>query len=98
MQDEAKSLLEKCGRFDLLNRLHQCLGEWDTALKVSSESDRVRLRTTHHLKARYLEQSGDFKGALRHYEAADTHKIHAPRLLADDPVRLKAYVDKMGDL
>jgi len=90
-------LLKNCGRFDLLNKLHQCLGEWDKAVQVAKDHDRVRLRTTQHLRAKYLEKAGDVDGALKLYKEADTHRIHAPRLLADDPIKLKAYVDKAND-
>jgi intraflagellar transport protein 140 len=41
--------LQSCGRYDLLNKLYQASGEWDKAIAVAEEHDRIHLKTTHYL-------------------------------------------------
>lgn len=81
-----------------MNKFYQTTSDWAKAVKVAETNDRVHLRNTYHLYAKYLEQNGKIKEALESYEKADTHRIHAPRLLFDNPVKLKAYIDQSGDL
>ena len=33
--DEAEKLYAGCGRYDLLNELYQCSGQWDKAVQVT---------------------------------------------------------------
>ena len=48
---DAEKLYEACGRYDLLNELYQASGQWEKALKVAQEKDRIHLidhsLTTH---------------------------------------------------
>ena len=55
MPADAERLYRECGRFDLLNRMHQDSGAWDAALALAAETDRAHLRNTHHAYARHLE-------------------------------------------
>ncbi|CAG0897138.1 unnamed protein product [Darwinula stevensoni] len=55
MVDEAKRLLKSCGRYDLLNELHQDSGKWDDALQLAASFDRIHLRSTHYNFAKDLE-------------------------------------------
>jgi intraflagellar transport protein 140 len=59
MLDDAARLYQACGRFDLLNRLHQDSGQWQRALGVAAKHDRMHLRATHFAYARHLERTGD---------------------------------------
>ncbi|KAL0273238.1 UNVERIFIED_CONTAM: hypothetical protein PYX00_005959 [Menopon gallinae] len=97
MLDEAEQLLKSCKRYDLLNKFYQTTCDWDKAVRVAETNDRVHLRNTHHLHAKYLEQNRKIKEALESYEKADTHRIHAPRLLSEDIYKLKTYVDQSSD-
>jgi len=36
-------------RYDLLNELYQCSGQWDKAVQVAEEKDRIHLKATHDL-------------------------------------------------
>jgi len=97
--EEAERLYEECGRYDLLNELLQASGEWERALKVAEEKDRIHLKTTHYSYARQLEAQGSIPEAIRHFELSDTHRVEVPRMLFDgaDTVRLQSYVDKADD-
>uniref|UniRef100_A0A673VBY5 Intraflagellar transport protein 140 homolog n=1 Tax=Suricata suricatta TaxID=37032 RepID=A0A673VBY5_SURSU len=97
MLDEAEQLYRKCGRYDLLNKLHQASGQWQKAVGAAELRDRVHLRTTHYNYARHLEASGDHALALTHYEKSDTHRFEVPRMLSEDPQSLELYVNKMKD-
>ena len=97
--DEAARLYEACGRHDLLNSLHQATGEWDKALAVAKEKDRIHLRSTHYAYARQLESAGSTAEAIRHFEASGTHRVEVPRMLFDmgQMEKLQAYVDGQAD-
>ena len=47
-----------CGRYDLVNRLHQDAGVWSKALEVAESNDRIHLRSTHYNYAKHLESKG----------------------------------------
>nr|CAD7263177.1 unnamed protein product [Timema shepardi] len=98
LMDEAERLYEQCGRYDHLNALYQAAGEWDKAMRVAEEHDRIHLRATCHNYASYLEGKGDTAGAARMYERADTHRSQVPRMLIDDPDALQTYVSKTKDV
>nr|CAD7423412.1 unnamed protein product [Timema monikensis] len=98
LMDEAERLYELCGRYDRLNALYQAAGEWDKAMRVAEEHDRIHLRATCHNYASYLEGKGDTAGAARMYERADTHRSQVPRMLIDDPAALQTYVSKTKDV
>lgn len=57
-QNEAEQLYQACGRFDLLNRLHQDGGVWSRALETAESEDRIHLRSTHYNYAKHLESKG----------------------------------------
>nr|CAD7588439.1 unnamed protein product [Timema genevievae] len=98
LMDEAERLYELCGRYDRLNALYQAAGEWDKAMRVAEEHDRIHLRATCHNYASYLEGKGDTAGAARMYERADTQRSQVPRMLIDDPAALQTYVSKTKDV
>ena len=102
--EDAAALYRSCKRFDLLNRLYQAAGLWERALRIAEKSDRIHLKATHHAFARHLESVGDFKGAARHYEDAETHRKEVPRMLFEqalvDPSRLddlEGYISRTAD-
>ena len=79
--EEAERLYRECGRFDLLNELCQASGQWDRALGIAQNKDRLNLRTTHYRYAQHLERAGEFKLAIKHYELSHTHEEEVPRML-----------------
>ena len=52
----------------------QALGEWDEAVKVAEESDRINLKATHYCLAQHHEALGDHAAAIKHYQLSDTHR------------------------
>ena len=68
MLDEAEQLLAGCGRYDLLNKLYQDSGQWNKALDVCENNDRIHLRNTYYNYAKHLEAMGDLPSAVPMYE------------------------------
>jgi intraflagellar transport protein 140 len=97
--DDAVRLYKECGRFDLLNKLYQAAGQWDRALEIANEKDRIHLRTTHYQYAKHLESLGDTANAIKNYEKSETHRKEVPRLLFDAQYvdDLEGYINKVGD-
>ena len=59
MYEEAEQLLIRCKRFDLLNKLYQDSGQWEKALEVAENADRIHLRSTFYNFAKHLEKKGN---------------------------------------
>ena len=62
MPEEAEQLLVRCKRYDLLNKLYQDSGQWEKALEVAENHDRIHLRSTFYNFAKHLEKKGDISG------------------------------------
>lgn len=92
MYKEAEALYKECGRYDLLNRLHQDRGQWPDALNLAKTKDRVHLRNTYFAYAKHLEALGKIDEATEYYELSETHRFEIPRLLFNEPEKLEAYV------
>lgn len=69
----------------------------DVASNIAENKDRIHLRNTEHAWARSLEQTGNYKEAISHYENANTHRYDVPRMLTDRPQQLQAYMSKTKD-
>jgi intraflagellar transport protein 140 len=50
----------RCGRYDLLNKMYQAMGQWEKAVDVAQKKDRIHLKVTHHQWARELEAAGEY--------------------------------------
>ena len=92
MPEEAERLLQRCKRFDLLNKLYQDSGQWDKALEVAENGDRIHLRSSFYNFAKHLESKNDIPGAIQNYERSGTHRFEVPRLLFEDWNVLETYV------
>ncbi|XP_006874007.1 PREDICTED: intraflagellar transport protein 140 homolog [Chrysochloris asiatica] len=97
MLEDAERLYKKCRRYDLLNKFYQAAGQWQKAVEVAEQHDRVHLRTTYYNYAKYLEASSDCNLALSYYEKSDTHRFEVPRMLAEDLHALELYINRMRD-
>ena len=97
--EDAERLYDKCGRYDLLNKMYQASGQWEKAIDVAQKKDRIHLKATHHLWARHLEASGDMQAAIGCYEKADSHRTEVPRLLQErrQSDALKEYITSSND-
>lgn len=84
----------RCERFDLLNKLYQACGEWDKALEVAEQHDRIHLRTTFYNYAKHLESLGDVPAAMAAYEKSHTHRQEIPRMLYESQqlIELERYI------
>lgn len=93
--EDAEKMYEASGRHDLLNELRQAQGDWDGAITLAEEKDRIHLRSTHYTYARILEAQGKTDAAIEHYEKAGTHRVDVPRMLFDlgRTSKLREYVD-----
>jgi intraflagellar transport protein 140 len=100
LTEDAEQLYLGCGRYDLLNDLYKASGQWEKALGVAQKHDRVHLRTTHYLYGKHLEALGDFRRAIKHYEASGTHRFEVPRMLFDAQriADLETYVNAQQDV
>ncbi|CBY35545.1 unnamed protein product [Oikopleura dioica] len=98
MNKEAEELYIQSKRFDLLNKFYQAVGRWDDALTTAKKSDRLHLRSTHYNFAKKCEWEKEYEQAVGHYEESKTHLFEIPRMLFDEPERLKSYVQKNTDM
>lgn len=90
-------MYESCDRWDLLNKLYQSRGQWEKAISLAEEKDRIHLRHTYHCYAKYLEAKGDTEHAIQMYQRADTHRAQVTRMLLDDYFALESYIQKSKD-
>ncbi|EQC39856.1 hypothetical protein SDRG_02514 [Saprolegnia diclina VS20] len=79
--DDAARLYKESNRFDLLNKLYQAAGFWSKAIEVATKRDRIHLKSTHFAYAKHLEDEGNLKDAMRHFELAGTAAKDIPRML-----------------
>lgn len=86
------------GRYDLLNKLYQDANQWDNALKLVEEKDRINRKNTYNAYGKHLESKEKIEEAIKMYEIANTHRKHVPRLLIQDPSALENYLQKSKDL
>ena len=97
MVTEAEQLLLSSGRHDLLNKLYQDSGQWNKALDVCENNDRIHLRNTYYNYGKHLEAMGDLRSSIPMYERSETHRFEVPRMLFDDIQMLESYVMKTED-
>lgn len=84
LPEEAERLYTECKRWDLLTQFYMSSGRWRDAIKTCQKYDRIHLKTTYFLYARYLESTGDFINATKMFEKAGSHKTEVPRMLFDN--------------
>ena len=81
MLDEAKKLLEEAERYDLLNELYQNENDWDKALEIAEEKDRINLKSTYFKAAQNFEMHKNFDEARKYYDLSETGVEEVPRML-----------------
>ncbi|XP_040583059.1 intraflagellar transport protein 140 homolog [Lepeophtheirus salmonis] len=97
MLEEAEALYIRSGNYNFLNKLYQDSGQWQKAVRLAEEKDRMHLRSTYYNYAKHLESRGDIAGAIQNYEKSGTHRFEVPRLLFEDWTVLENYVIKSND-
>lgn len=83
MLDEAKSLFEEDGRFDLLSRMTAATrGGLEKILKTPVEGEAALLvKNIHYRLACLKRETGELDSAISHFEKADVDVPHVPRML-----------------
>ena len=99
MKEEAAKLYEDCKRYDLLNKMYQASGEWDRALQIAENFDRISLKSTYYKMAKQQEVSRNFERAIEYYEKSDTYRKEVPRMLmnANEFGLLEKYIESSSD-
>lgn len=70
----------------------------DEALYIAETKDRIHLKNTEYNYAMQLEQDGNYKEAIVHFEKANTHRYDVPRMLLEQTDQLHLYMSKTTDL
>lgn len=97
MLEEAKSLYKKCNRYDLLNRLCQASGDFEEAIKVAEQFDRIHLKNTYYRNAEWNREKNDIQNALKFYEKSSNPTHNVTQMLMEDPQALKSYMQDTTD-
>ncbi|KAI8819835.1 uncharacterized protein EV422DRAFT_87782 [Fimicolochytrium jonesii] len=94
MEGEVEASCTACERWDILNRFYQATNRWEKALQIAATKDRIHLKTTFYNFARWLEEIGDFSGALAAFEKSGCESFEVPRLLLsnNDVKELEKYI------
>jgi len=74
MHDEAVKLYEKVKRYDLLNKFFQSEGNWEKAVQIAEQYDRISLKNTYYKNAQMEEMSQQYESAIRLYEMSETFR------------------------
>ena len=72
MYKEAELLLKESGRFDVVVKMYQALGQWKSAVQVAEQHDRVNLSAAYYQYADYLQESGNIEAAIPLYEQSES--------------------------
>ncbi|KAL4454946.1 hypothetical protein ABPG74_006328 [Tetrahymena malaccensis] len=83
MKDEAVKLYEQSKRYDLYNKMLQAEGNWEKAIQVSENYDRINLKNTYYRTAQMYEVSNNYEQAIVYYEKSGTHVKEVPRMLLE---------------
>ena len=79
--DDAISLYKECGRFDLLTKLYIAQDLWEEALDNAEKFDKLNLKKTQFLFARYITMEGDIDQGIKYFEKCGCASSFVPRLL-----------------
>lgn len=52
----------------------QACGDWEQALHIAEQNDKINLKATHCSYAQLQESTGKFEAAIKHHQLADTHR------------------------
>lgn len=63
-QEEAEKILLQSKQYDVLNSLYQSANEWEKAIEVATNYDRIHLRNTYYNYAKHLEETNQLEKAI----------------------------------
>lgn len=81
LSDEARSLYEDAGRYDLINKTYQAGGEPEKSIEMAEKFDRINLKNTYYNTAKYYQAANDFQKAIEYFEKSETHFKEVPKML-----------------
>ncbi len=53
-------MYEQSGRYDLLNKMYQAVGDWQKAISIAENNDRINLKNTYFCTAKLFEVSKSY--------------------------------------
>lgn len=81
MVEDAKSLLLEVGRYDVLIRFYITIGEYDKAIEIAKENDRINLDNTYYRIAEHYDRINDLDKAIEYYKLSKCGTREIPRML-----------------
>jgi intraflagellar transport protein 140 len=81
MIEEAKSLLQEVSRWDVLIRFYITIGEYDRAISVAKNHDRIDLENTYYRIAEHMECINELEKAIEYYKLSGCGNREIPRML-----------------
>ena len=94
MIDVAEELIKNAKRYDLLNELYQNMNQWEKAVELAEQNDKINLKSTYYKAANNYELQKEYERAIEFYEKSETHLDEVPRMLfeANMHQKLEEYV------
>ena len=84
MVDDAERVLNDAKKYDQLNNLYQLQNQWDKAIRVAEQDDRINLKNTYYKAAKSYEKHQNYKEAIKYYELSETNVDEVPRMLYEN--------------
>ena len=66
MVEDAKTLLQEVDRYDVLIRFYITIGEYEKAIEIAKEYDRINLENTYFRIAEHYERIDDIDKAIEY--------------------------------
>jgi intraflagellar transport protein 140 len=79
--EDAKILLQECGRWDLLIKFNISIGDYERAIEISSKNERINLKNSYYRIAQNFEKSNQMESAIEYYKLSGTQHREIPRML-----------------
>jgi intraflagellar transport protein 140 len=99
MIEEAKTLLQSVGRWEVLSRFYISIGDYEKAIQITKTYDRIDLQNTYYRIAEHYERIKIFEKAIEYYKLSGCLR-EIPRMLVNNNRLdlLEAYMGKGEDL
>ncbi|ORX82074.1 hypothetical protein BCR32DRAFT_327034 [Anaeromyces robustus] len=100
MYDEAEKLFISAKAYDKLSQLYQARGKWEKAIDIVTSYNKINIKPTYYNYGKYLEEMGDYNGAIKAYEKSGNSNFEIPRIflkIIKDENKLKEYVENSTD-
>lgn len=81
MIEDAKTLLQEVGRYDVLIRFYITIGEYDKAIEIAKEYDRINLENTYFRIAEHYDRINEIDKAIEYYKLSKCGSREIPRML-----------------